>query len=98
MAFVAGCRTPFARAGGRLADTSVLALGRLVVREPIGKVDMERVNVLGGSIAVGHPFGATGARITLSLLNELRRRAGRFGLVALCAAGGLGFSMVVESE
>ena len=64
----------------------------------LGKVDMERVNVMGGSIAVGHPFGATGARITLSLLNELRRRGKRFGLVGVCAAGGLGFSMVVEVE
>ena len=64
----------------------------------IGKVDMERVNVMGGSIAIGHPFGATGARITLSLLNELRRRGKRFGLVGVCAAGGLGFSMVVETE
>ena len=64
----------------------------------IGKVDMERVNVMGGSIAIGHPFGATGSRITLSLLNELRRRGKRFGLVGVCAAGGLGFSMVVETE
>jgi acetyl-CoA acyltransferase len=70
-------------------------LGRL---SAIGKVDMERVNVMGGSIAIGHPFGATGARITLSLLNELGRRGGRFGLVGVCAAGGLGFSMVVETE
>jgi acetyl-CoA acyltransferase len=64
----------------------------------IGKVDMERVNVMGGSIAIGHPFGATGARITLSLLNELGRRGEQFGLVGVCAAGGLGFSMVVETE
>jgi len=70
-------------------------LGRL---SAIGKVDMERVNVMGGSIAIGHPFGATGARITLSLLNELARRRERLGLVGVCAAGGLGFSMVVETE
>jgi acetyl-CoA acyltransferase len=67
-------------------------------RPPLGPVDPERLNVMGGSIALGHPFGATGARITLSLLNELRRRGGGFGLVGVCAAGGLGFSMVVESE
>ncbi|HXV64913.1 MAG TPA: acetyl-CoA C-acyltransferase, partial [Vicinamibacteria bacterium] len=65
---------------------------------PLGEVDPERLNVLGGSIALGHPFGATGARITLSVLNELRRRGGGFGLISVCAAGGLGFSMVVESE
>ena len=67
-------------------------------REPLGRVDMDRLNVTGGSIAIGHPFAATGARITLSLLNELRRRGQRFGLIGVCAAGGLGFSMVVETE
>lgn len=67
-------------------------------RPPLGEIDPERLNVMGGSIAIGHPFGATGARITLSLLNELRRRGGGFGLMGVCAAGGFGFSMVVESE
>jgi acetyl-CoA acyltransferase len=67
-------------------------------RAPLGSLDRDKLNVMGGSIAIGHPFGATGARITLSLLNELRRRGGGFGLAAVCAAGGLGFSMVVETE
>jgi len=79
-------------------ESETFAREKLGRSRPIGKVDMERVNVMGGSVAVGHPFGATGARITLSLLNELRRRGGHFGLAAVCAAGGLGFSMVVESE
>ena len=74
------------------------AVEKLGRSKAIGRVDLERVNVMGGSIAIGHPFGATGARITLSLLNELRRRGKRFGLVGVCAAGGLGFSMVVETE
>ena len=64
--------------------------------EPVGEVDRTRLNVLGGSIAIGHPFGATGARITTTLMNELRRRDGQFGLMTVCAAGGLGFAMVVE--
>jgi acetyl-CoA acyltransferase len=64
--------------------------------EPVGEVDQARLNVMGGSIAIGHPFGATGSRITVSLLNELRRRGGQFGLMTVCAAGGLGFSMVLE--
>jgi acetyl-CoA acyltransferase len=64
--------------------------------EPVGEVDRSRLNVLGGSIAIGHPFGATGARITTTLVNELRRRNGQFGLMTVCAAGGMGFSMVVE--
>ena len=65
--------------------------------KPVGPVDRERLNVMGGSIAVGHPFGATGARITTTLVNELRRRGGQFGLMTVCAAGGMGFAMVVEA-
>jgi acetyl-CoA acyltransferase len=63
---------------------------------PVGEVDRARLNVLGGSVAIGHPFGATGARITTTLCQELRRRDGEFGLMTVCAAGGLGFAMVVE--
>lgn len=63
---------------------------------PVGTVDRARLNVMGGSIALGHPFGATGARITTTLLNELRRRDGQFGLMTVCAAGGMGFAMVIE--
>ena len=63
---------------------------------PVGTVDRARLNVMGGSIALGHPFGATGARITTTLLNELHRRGGQFGLMTVCAAGGMGFAMVVE--
>jgi acetyl-CoA acyltransferase len=62
----------------------------------VGEVDRERLNVCGGSIAVGHPFGATGARITTTLANELRRRDGRYGLLSVCAQGGMGFAMVLE--
>ena len=64
--------------------------------EPVGEVDRAKLNVMGGSIAIGHPFGATGARITTTLLHELRRRGGQFGLMTVCAAGGMGFAMVVE--
>ncbi|MGI9045126.1 MAG: acetyl-CoA C-acyltransferase, partial [Gemmatimonadaceae bacterium] len=66
--------------------------------EPVGEVDQSRLNVMGGSISIGHPFGATGSRITVTLLNELRRRGGQFGLMTVCAAGGLAFSMVVERD
>jgi len=64
--------------------------------QPVGEVDRAKLNVMGGSIALGHPFGATGARITTTLLHELRRRGGKFGLMTVCAAGGMGFAMVVE--
>ncbi len=63
---------------------------------PVGAVDRARLNVMGGSIALGHPFGATGARITTTLCHELIRRNGQFGLMTVCAAGGMGFAMVIE--
>jgi acetyl-CoA acyltransferase len=64
--------------------------------EAVGKVDRERLNVCGGSIAIGHPFGATGARITTTLANELTRRDKKHGLLSVCAQGGMGFAMVLE--
>ncbi|MEX2177278.1 MAG: acetyl-CoA C-acyltransferase FadI [Gemmatimonadaceae bacterium] len=63
---------------------------------PVGEVDRSRLNVMGGSIAIGHPFGATGGRILTTLCNELARRGGQFGLMTVCAAGGMGHAMVVE--
>jgi acetyl-CoA acyltransferase len=66
--------------------------------EPLGVIDFERFNVTGGSIAIGHPFGATGARVATQLLYELRRRGQNLGLMTVCAAGGVGFAMVVERE
>ena len=66
--------------------------------EPMGAIDLDRYNVTGGSIAIGHPFGATGARVVMQLLYELRRRDRNLGLVTVCAAGGVGFAMVVERE
>ncbi|HEU4641592.1 MAG TPA: acetyl-CoA C-acyltransferase FadI [Gemmatimonadaceae bacterium] len=65
--------------------------------EPVGEVDRSRLNVMGGSIAIGHPFGATGARITTTLAHELRRRGGQFGMMTVCAAGGMGFAMILEA-
>jgi acetyl-CoA acyltransferase len=65
---------------------------------PLGAVDFDRLNVNGGSIALGHPFGATGARVTMQLLHELGRRGLQYGLITVCAAGGHGFAMVVERE
>ncbi len=69
---------------------------RAGLSEPVGEVDPARLNVMGGSLAIGHPFGATGARILTTLLNELARRDGQFGLMTVCAAGGMGHAMVVE--
>jgi acetyl-CoA acyltransferase len=63
---------------------------------PVGEVDWNRTNVMGGSIAIGHPFGATGARLAMSLANEMKRRDVQFGLISICAQGGMGFAMVLE--
>ena len=63
---------------------------------PVGEVDRAKLNVMGGSISIGHPFGATGGRILTTLCNELARRGGQFGLMTVCAAGGMGHAMVVE--
>ncbi|WP_413110671.1 acetyl-CoA C-acyltransferase FadI [Thaumasiovibrio sp. DFM-14] len=64
----------------------------------IGEIDMDRFNVLGGSIAYGHPFAATGARMIIQTLNELKRRGGGLALNTACAAGGIGAAMVLEVE
>ncbi|MEO7985738.1 MAG: acetyl-CoA C-acyltransferase [Gemmatimonadales bacterium] len=69
---------------------------RLGLPGPVGEVDWERTNVMGGSIAIGHPFGATGARLVTTLANEMRRRDVQFGLISICAQGGMGFAMVLE--
>ena len=71
---------------------------RAGVAAPVGAVDRSRLNVMGGSLAIGHPFGATGARILTTLCHELHRRDGQFGLMTVCAAGGMGHAMVVERE
>ncbi len=62
----------------------------------LGEIDDDKFNVHGGSIAIGHPFAATGARMVVTTLRELRRRGGQLGLVTLCAAGGLGAAAVLE--
>ncbi|MDQ3606765.1 MAG: acetyl-CoA C-acyltransferase FadI [Gemmatimonadota bacterium] len=79
-------------------DSKKIAQERLGRSEPIGVPPEERINVMGGSIAIGHPFGATGGRVTVTLLNELKRRNGQFGMISVCAAGAMGFVMIVERE
>jgi acetyl-CoA acyltransferase len=66
--------------------------------EPLGEIDPARLNVNGGSIALGHPFAATGARMILQTLRELERRRGQFALLTVCAAGALGAALVLERE
>jgi acetyl-CoA acyltransferase len=70
-------------------------LGR---KEPLGEIDPAKLNVNGGSIALGHPFAATGARMILQTLRELERRKGQHALLTVCAAGALGAALVLERE
>jgi acetyl-CoA acyltransferase len=69
---------------------------RLGLPGPVGEVDWDRTNVAGGSIAIGHPFAATGARLVTRLANEMRRQDVEFGLISICAQGGMGYAMVLE--
>ena len=64
----------------------------------LGDIDMTKFNVLGGSLAYGHPFAATGGRIITQTLNELKRRGGGTALTTACAAGGIGAAMILESD
>lgn len=75
-----------------------IAQEKLGRSEPVGDIDPEKINRTGGSIALGHPFGATGARIVTTVCNELQRTGEQYGLVTVCAAGGMGAAMVLERE
>ena len=95
-------RAALDKAGLRLADLDLLEINEAfagqilaVVREM--KLDEERLNVNGGAIALGHPLGASGARLTLTLLKELRRRGGGRGVASACIGGGQGIALIVEA-
>jgi len=65
-----------------------------VIRE-LG-LDMERINANGGAIALGHPLGCTGAKLTATLLQEMKRRKARYGMVTMCVGGGMGAAAIFE--
>jgi acetyl-CoA acetyltransferase len=68
-------------------------------KEPaIGKVADDKLNPLGSSIAVGHPFAATGARIVTTLANEMKRRNAKYGLISICGAGATASAMILERD
>jgi acetyl-CoA acetyltransferase family protein len=96
------CREALARAELRLDEIGVVevnvafAAQYLAVEKELG-LDRDRVNPNGGAIALGHPIGASGARLLLTLLYELRHRGERFGLATLCIGGGQGIAAVVEA-
>jgi 3-oxoadipyl-CoA thiolase len=98
---VPASRKALARAGISVDDLDLIELNEafasqsLVCIDELG-LDPEKVNVTGGSIAIGHPLGSTGARLMTVLLHELRRRNGRYGLVTMCIGVGQGIATVVE--
>jgi acetyl-CoA acyltransferase len=79
-------------------DSAEWAQNNLGRSEKIGEIDWDKLNVTGGSISIGHPFAATGARQITQTLRELKRRGGNLALCTACAAGGLGAAMVLEAE
>jgi acetyl-CoA C-acetyltransferase len=86
------------RTGLRLEDMDLVELNEAFAAQVLAcdrelGFDRERLNVNGGAIALGHPIGATGARIVVTLLHELRRRGARLGLATLCVSGGMGYAM-----
>jgi acetyl-CoA acyltransferase 2 len=99
---VPAARRALERAGLTLDDMDLVevneafAVQYLAVERELG-LDRERTNVDGGAVALGHPLGASGARITLHLLHALRRRGGRYGLGAACIGGGQGIAVIVEA-
>ena len=84
-------------ANQRAFESESFAREHLGADEPLGRLDPSRLNVNGGAIALGHPVGATGTRLMLTLLHELRRRGKRRGLATLCVGGGQGAAVIVEA-
>lgn len=98
---VPAIRKVLARAGLTLDDIDLVELNEAFAAQVLAclrelPMDPEKLNVNGGAIALGHPLGCTGAKLTTSLLHELKRRGGRYGLVAMCVGGGMGAAGVFE--
>ncbi|HEY9898440.1 MAG TPA: acetyl-CoA C-acetyltransferase [Pantanalinema sp.] len=89
------------KSGLTMADMDFIELNEAFAAQSLGVAkelssDMDKTNVNGGAIALGHPIGASGARIVVTLLHELKRREGKYGLASLCIGGGMGTGLIVE--
>jgi acetyl-CoA acyltransferase len=89
-------------AGLELADIAVIELNEAFAAQALAvielaKLDLERVNVNGGAVALGHPLGCTGAKLTATLLAELKRRSAKYGMVTMCVGGGMGAAGIFEN-
>lgn len=98
---VEASRQALSRAGMTIDDIDLVEINEAFAAQVIPSyrdlgIDINRLNVHGGAIAVGHPFGMTGARITGTLINGLRSTDGTFGLETMCVGGGMGMAMIIE--
>jgi len=89
-------------AGLKLADIDVIELNEAFAVQALSviklaELDIERVNINGGAVALGHPLGCTGAKLTATLLNEMKRRRSRYGMVTMCIGGGMGAAGIFEN-
>jgi len=89
-------------AGLKLDDIDVIELNEAFAAQALaviqeGKLDPERINVNGGAIALGHPLGCTGAKLTATIIRELKRRNARYGMVTMCVGGGMGAAGIFEN-
>jgi acetyl-CoA C-acetyltransferase len=100
---VEATRLALKRAGWKMEDLDLIEANEAFAAQALSvagelRFDMARVNVNGGAIALGHPIGASGARILVTLLHEMRRRNAKRGLATLCIGGGMGIAMCLERE
>ena len=91
------------RAGLQLGDIDLIEINEAFAPVVIAwarehQPDLDRVNVNGGAIALGHPLGASGARLMVTLIHELERRGGQLGLQTMCCGGGLGTATIIDRE
>jgi len=95
-------RVALGRAGMTIDDVDVMELNEAFAAQVLAclrelPIDGDRLNVNGGAVALGHPLGCTGAKLTVQLIHELKRRNAQFGLVTMCIGGGMGAAGVIEN-
>jgi acetyl-CoA acetyltransferase family protein len=98
---VPATRRALEKAGLKLSDMDLVEVNEAFAAQYLAvekelELDRSKTNVNGGAIALGHPLGATGTRLIITVLNELHRRSGRYGLATACIGGGQGIAMIVE--
>jgi len=90
------------RTGMKLDDLDIIELNEAFASQAVAVIrelefDPERVNVNGGAIALGHPLGCTGAKLTVQLVHEMKRRNSKYGMVTMCIGGGMGAAGIFEN-